>query len=71
MAHDVLFRVPNRSLGKADIEFTVKSDSEKLGTLRVSKGAVVWFRRDAQKGHKVTWKQLDHILAKARKAEFR
>ncbi len=55
MAHDVTFSVPPRTLGKTDIEFVVKRDGEKFGTLRVSKGALVWFPRNGVKGRKVGW----------------
>ena len=33
MAHEVEFSVPPRDLGRADIEFNVKKDGVKLGTL--------------------------------------
>ena len=42
MAHDARFSVPERPLAHADIEFNVFQNGEKFGTLRVSKGAVVW-----------------------------
>ena len=57
MAHDVTFSVPSRTLGKTDIEFVVKRDGEKFGTLRISKGAVVWFPRNGVKGRKVAWRR--------------
>ena len=42
MVHVVTFSVPARTLGKADIEFVIRRDGTKFGTLRVSKGALVW-----------------------------
>lgn len=42
MKHDVEFSIPKRELGKADIEFSVKRGGQKFGTLKVSKGSVVW-----------------------------
>ncbi len=41
--HDVSFSIPERSLGKADVEFVIKRDGAILGTLAVSNGSVVWF----------------------------
>ena len=41
MAHNVTFSVPARSLGKSDIEFVVRRNSEKFGTLRISNGSLV------------------------------
>lgn len=40
MAHEVMFSIPYRKLGKSDIKFVVKSDGERLGTLWISKGAL-------------------------------
>ncbi|MBA2486838.1 MAG: hypothetical protein H0V35_12215 [Nitrospira sp.] len=41
--HDVSFNIPQRSLGKADVEFLVKRDNIVLGTLAISDGSIVWF----------------------------
>lgn len=41
--HDVLFSIPERALGKADINFVVKRDCSVLGTLAVSNRSLVWF----------------------------
>jgi hypothetical protein len=38
MKHDVKFSMPERELGKADIEFKIKKDDQRFGTLKVSKG---------------------------------
>ena len=40
MAHDVRFSIPERALGKADVEFIVKEDGAVLGTLAVSNGSI-------------------------------
>jgi len=62
MAHDVIFNVPSRSLGRSDVEFQVKKDGTTLGTLKVSKGSVVWFPANTTYGYKVNWSQFDSIL---------
>lgn len=62
MAYDVEFTVPSRKLGKADVEFTIKSDGEMLGTLKVSKGSIVWFPTKTSFGYKTTWKQFDSLI---------
>ena len=64
MAHDVSFAIPIRDLGKADVEFHVKKDSAKLGTLAVSKGAVVWFPKDHSYGYKIGWADFDRLMRK-------
>jgi len=55
MAHKVTFTVPERELGKSDMEFKVRRDGEVLGTLKISKGNIVWVPKDAQKGYKINW----------------
>jgi len=53
--HHVTFNVPERRLGKADIEFIVKRDGKKFGRLRVSNGSVVWVPKNKEYGYKMTW----------------
>ena len=60
--HDVSFNIPQRALGKADVEFLVKSDGTVLGTLAVSNGSVVWFPKGTTYGLKVGWKKFDDMM---------
>jgi len=62
MKHDVKFSIPERELGKADIEFTIKKDGKKFGTLKVSKGSIVWVQKDNTYGHKMNWDKFDTIM---------
>lgn len=39
--HEVRFTVPQRPLGKADVEFDIKRNGEALGRLKVSKALSV------------------------------
>jgi len=57
--HDVRFQVPWRGLGKEDVVFQVVENDELLGTLKVSKGAVVWWPGKAKLGYKMTWDRFD------------
>ena len=43
--HDVSFTIPERGLGKADIEFKVKRDGKALGRLRISEALWSGFQR--------------------------
>ena len=61
MAYEVEFSVPNRPLGKTDIKFVVRIEDKVLGTLLISKGALVWFPKKTNYGHKVPWKQFHKI----------
>ena len=62
MAHEVDFSIPTRDLGRSDVEFNVKKDGGKIGTLKVSKGSVVWFPADTSYGYKMTWSELDRVM---------
>ena len=63
MKHEVTFDVPRRDLGKTDIHFWVKSDGDILGNLEVSKGALVWYPKGAQIGHKIGWNQFAQVMS--------
>ena len=60
--HDVTFQIPWRSLGKEDVVFRVLADDELLGTLKVSKGAVVWWPGNAKLGYKMSWARFDQAM---------
>lgn len=60
--HDVKFSVPLSTLGKADIELIIRKDDKKFGTLRISKGAIVWLPNKGRKGGKIAWTKFDKIM---------
>lgn len=60
--HDVSFNIPQRALGKADVEFQVKRDGNILGTLTVSNGSIVWFPKGTTYGYKMGWTQFDKLM---------
>jgi hypothetical protein len=62
--HEVKFSIPERELGKADLEFKVKRNGTTLGTLKISRGSVVWVPKDAQYGYKMDWADFHRIMAK-------
>ena len=62
MAHDVTITLPERKLGKADVTFSVKRDGYMLGTLLVSKGAIVWVPSGHEFGHKMSWSTFDLVM---------
>ena len=65
MAHDVRFSIPERALGKADVEFIVKEDGAVLGTLAVSNGSIVWFPKGTTYGYKMGWGKFDRTMQKS------
>ena len=60
--HDVSFSIPQRALGKSDVEFLVKSDRAVLGTLAVSNGSIVWFPKGTTYGLKVGWNKFNDMM---------
>jgi len=62
MAHEVTFTVPERPLERNDIEFNAKVNGEMLGTLKVSRGGVVWRPRNYTYGYYLTWEKLASTL---------
>ncbi len=62
MAHNVTFSIPERELGRADVEFRVSNGGAKIGTLKVSKGTVVWLPKDHSYGYKLGWRDFDTVM---------
>ncbi|MBW2291642.1 MAG: hypothetical protein JRG94_04955 [Deltaproteobacteria bacterium] len=60
--HDVSFEIPQRPLGKADVEFRVRADGKMMGTLTVSNGSIVWFPRGTSYGWKMGWKRFNQVM---------
>jgi len=71
MKHGVQFTVPRRDLGRADVLFDVNINGEKLGTLGVSKGSLVWYPKNNSYGHKVSWAEFDRIMQEHPRVEKR
>lgn len=67
--HDVTFSIPERRLGKKDVEFAVKRDRKAFGRLKVSNGTVVWVPKDKTYGFKVDWVKFDDFMQKHGKSE--
>ena len=61
MAHSVTFTLPERSLGNSDIEVRIKRDGVMFGTLKISKGAVVWLPASGKYGRSLTWDKLNEL----------
>jgi hypothetical protein len=60
--HDVTFAIPERSLRKADLEFNVKRNGEKVGRLKVFHVTVVWVLKNARHGYKLGWVKFDEPM---------
>ncbi len=60
--HSVTFNPPSLELGKADIAFSIKKDDAKIGELRISNGAAVWFPASNTYGYKLSWSKLADLF---------
>jgi len=69
--HDVRFSIPERKLGTADIEFVIKKNGKVFGTMKISKGSLVWFPKDTTYGHKIGWTKFDAMMKGAARLEKR
>jgi len=67
--HKVRFTVPERELGKADIEFKINRDGKSFGKLKISNGTVVWVQKDATYGYKMGWIDFDKLMVEHGKHE--
>ena len=66
--HDVEFTVPQRPLGKVDIEFFITKDGGQLGKIKISKGGIDYYPKNAKKTIRKTWTQLDAMFQTTPKA---
>ncbi|MCX7664989.1 MAG: hypothetical protein N2112_05535 [Gemmataceae bacterium] len=60
--HEVMFSIPERQLGKADVQFSIKRDGKAFGRLKVSNGTSVWVPKDQTYGYKMTWVEFDQLM---------
>ena len=60
--HEVKFTVPERPLGKADVEFSVKRDGDAFGRLKVSNGTIVWVPKNKTYGLRLGWVRFHELM---------
>lgn len=60
-AHDVYFTLPERKLGRTDIEVRVKRNGSAFGRLLISEGALEWLpaKKWVKSGIRIGWVQFD------------
>ncbi|MBN2579358.1 MAG: hypothetical protein JXB10_10235 [Pirellulales bacterium] len=59
--HELTVKMPERKIERADVEFGVKVNGKKIGTLKVSQGGIEW-KKGKQKGIHRKWTEFDTIL---------
>ena len=60
--HDIQMVMPEKVVLNKDVVFDVYSDSNKLGTLKISKGSVEWAPASFSRGFHLLWEQFDHLM---------
>lgn len=59
--HKVKMNLPWRDVGKADIKFRIQQNGELFGTMKISRGALEWFPKNAKKAYKTSWTKFDSL----------
>jgi hypothetical protein len=47
----------------ADVAFEVRSNGEKFGQLRDTKGTIDWYPANAKRPTRLTWEQFDRLMS--------
>ena len=55
-------KIPKLQVGYSDVVFCIKQNEEKLGSLRVSKGHIVWTPVNKQYSYWLTWDDFGKIV---------
>lgn len=71
MNHSVFLVLPEQWVGNADVVFRVKRNDESIGTLKVSKGSIVWVPKKLTYGFKLPWAKFDVAMREAGEREGR
>jgi hypothetical protein len=62
-SHSVSFAIPAKFVLSKDVEFEVKSDDVKLGTILISKGNIEWRPTvKVVKKHQLTWEKFAKLM---------
>ena len=63
--HDVAFSIPEKFVLSKDVEFDVKSDGVKLGTLLISKGNIEWVpANNTVNKYRLSWEAFGEFMEK-------
>ena len=60
--HDIEIELPPKVVLHKDVTFVVRSDNEKLGELRISKGSVDWVPRSGRIVRRLPWERFDALM---------
>jgi hypothetical protein len=57
-----MIKIPRLEIGYSDVVFHVEGDGEKLGSLRISKGHIVWTPVNKQYSYWLNWNDFGDII---------
>lgn len=61
--HDVSFEIPQKFVLAKDVEFDIKSNGSKIGTLLISKGNVEWIpASNSVKKRRLSWEKFAALM---------
>jgi len=60
--HNVHVNLPWREIGKSDVEFEIYKDEEVLGKMKISKGNLEWYPKNAKKPYSIGWSHFDKMI---------
>jgi hypothetical protein len=61
--HEIVISNPNKSVLYSDVEFAIKSNGRKLGTLLLSKGNVEWIPTgNSVNRHRFSWEKFAELM---------
>lgn len=62
-AHQISFKLPAKQILNKDVEFDIKSDGAKLGTLLVSQGNIEWVpANNSVKKKRLSWEKFALLM---------
>jgi hypothetical protein len=60
--HEIEIELPPKSVLNSDVVFTVRSDDQLLGELKVSKGSVAWRPSGHRREFHLEWEAFDEFM---------
>jgi hypothetical protein len=61
--HEIEMSLPAQTVNNTDVEVSVWSDGNKLGSLKISKGTIDWMPSPNSKTHfKMSWERFDEVM---------
>lgn len=64
MEHSVRVQAPLLPVGKEDVVFIIKSDDVTYGTLKVSRGGIVWISAGSPNQRRLSWERFAALMGR-------